>query len=194
VLAAATTALTFWRTRVGIAFALAVPFLPLGNVALGLALLNAAVAAAWLLLHAREPERAPYVVLGALLGPFAGMLPFAYRDARSPLVRGAGAGGAVLLAAAVQSIRHAPIAYGIPESRDPVAVAQSLVHAIPPALALEALGLAVAAVLLPIALRRGRWGLAGWGGATLLVALLPVDPFALAVCVWLTVGSLMRRT
>jgi hypothetical protein len=100
----------------------------------------------------------------------------------------------VLLAAAVQSIRHAPIAYGIPESRDPVAVAQSLVHAIPPALALEALGLAVAAVLLPIALRRGRWGLAGWGGATLLVALLPVDPFALAVCVWLTVGSLMRRT
>ena len=113
VLATGAAALTFFAPRAGVALALAVPLMPLGNIALSLALLYAAVALAWLVLHARDPERAPYVAFGALLGPFAGLLPFAYRDARSPLTRGVGAGVAVLLATAVHAIRHAPVRHGL---------------------------------------------------------------------------------
>ena len=193
-LAGAAAALTFFRPRAGVALALAVPLFPLGNVALALALLYAVVALAWLALHAREPERAPYVALGPLLGPFAGMLPFAYRDARSPLTRGAGAGAAVLLAAAVRAARDGPIGLGLPGSRDPVAAAEALARAIPPSLALETLAFALAAAALPLALARGRWGLTGWGAALLLAVLLPLNPLALVACVWLTCGALMGRT
>ena len=194
VLAAAAAALTFFRPRAGVALALAVPFLPLGNVALALALLYAAVALGWLVLHAREPERTTYAALGPLLGPFAGLLPLAYRDVRSPLTRGIGAGAAVLLAAAVRALRHGPVGLGLPGSRNPVAAAEALARAIPPGLALEAVALALAAAVLPLALRRGRWGLAAWGAALLLVALLPGNGLALVACVWLTFGLLVVRT
>ncbi len=193
-LAAAATALTFLRPRAGITLALAVPVLPLGNVALALALVYAAVAAAWLALYAREPERSPYAALGPLLGPFAGLLPLLYRDARSPLTRGAGAGAAVLLAAPVRALHHGPIQLGLPGSRDPVAAVEALAGAVPPALALEALALALAAALLPPALARGRWGLAGWGAALLAAVLLPVNAVALVACIWLTCGVLAART
>ncbi len=194
ILAAAACALTFFVPRAGVALALAVPLLPLGNVALALALLYAAVAIAWLALHVREPERTPYVALGPLLGPFAGMLPFAYRDVRSPLMRAVGAGAAVLLAAGVRAVRDGPIGLGLPASRDPVAAAGVLARAIPPSLALETLAFALAAAALPLALSRGRWGLAGWGAAVLPALLLPVNPLALLACVWLTCGALAART
>ena len=47
-LALVALAATLLRERVGIAFALAVPFFPLGNISAGLALLYAALAAGWL--------------------------------------------------------------------------------------------------------------------------------------------------
>ena len=194
VLAAAAAALSFFSPRAGVLLALAVPLFPLGNVALALAVLYSAVTLLWLALHAREPERAPYVALGPLLGPFAGMLPFAYRHARSPLTRGAGAGAAVLLAAAVHAARARPIGLGLPGSRDPVTAAEALVQAIPPSLAFETLAVGLAAAALPLALARGRWGLAGWGAALLLAALVPVTPLVLVPCVWLTCGALMGRT
>ncbi len=194
VLAAIVAATTLFAPRAGLVAALAVPMLPLGNVALALAALYGFVAAAWLAAHLREPERAPLVTLGPLLGPFAAFLPLAYRDARSALVRGLGAGGAVLLAAAVAAVRAGPLGLGLAGMRDPVAAAEILVRAVPPSLALEATALGLAAVALPYAARGGRWGIAAWGAATLAVALLPVPFVPLAVAVWLTCGALAVRT
>ena len=70
VLAAAATLL---RERAGIALALAVPVLPLGNISLGLALLYAALAGGWLLVTWREPRAGLLFVLGPLLAPVAAL-------------------------------------------------------------------------------------------------------------------------
>src|SRR5262249_4563596 len=60
-LAAFTAALL--RERAGIGLALAVPVLPLGNISLGLALLYAGLAAAWLLVTWKEPRATLLFVL-----------------------------------------------------------------------------------------------------------------------------------
>ena len=84
--------------------------------------------------------------------------------------------------------------HGLPGSRHPVAAAEALARAVPPSIALEALAFGIAAAVLPLALRRGRWGLAGWGAAMLLTVLLPGSALALVACVWLTCGVLAART
>src|SRR5205085_10973950 len=53
-LALVAAAAAAWRPRLGLAVALAVPVLPLGNISLGLAILYAALAAGWLVLCCRE--------------------------------------------------------------------------------------------------------------------------------------------
>jgi hypothetical protein len=185
--------LTLANRRAGVAFALAVPVLPLGNVALGLAILYALVALAWLVLHTREPERAVYVALGPLLAPVSALalLPLLLRNGRSALTRGATAAAAVLLAAAVHGL---PIAHGLPGSRHPLTAAAVLVRALPHSTLVFALALAAAAAALPEAERRGRWGLALWGAGLLCAALLPVPAAPLVVACWLTVGLLGART
>src|SRR4029077_2156782 len=70
-LAFAAFAVTLLRERVGIALALVVPVLPLGNISLGLALLYATLAAAWLLVTWREPRATLLFVIGPLLAPVA---------------------------------------------------------------------------------------------------------------------------
>jgi Protein kinase domain len=191
-IAALAAGATLVMPRLGVAFALAVPILPLGNVAL--ALLYAAAAVAWLALHVRDPGRTPFVTLGPLLGPFGALLPLAYSGARSPLVRGLGAAVAVLLAEAVRSVRAGPIGLGLPEAREPIAAAGALVRAVPEAVAIEAAALGAAAILLPYAARRGRWGIAFWGAGTMAVCLLPVPFVPVVVAVWLTCGVLATRT
>jgi hypothetical protein len=193
-IAAIAAGTTLVAPRLGIALALAAPILPLGNVALALALLYAAAATAWLALHARDRDRPPLVTLGPLLGPFAPLLPLAYAGVRSPFVRGVGAAVAVLLAETVRAIRAGPIALGLPESRDPLAAAGTLVRALPEPVVLEAAALGIAAVVLPYAVRRGPWGIAVWGAATMAVSLLPVPFLPVAAAVWLTCGVLVTRT
>jgi eukaryotic-like serine/threonine-protein kinase len=125
----AAAALTVAVPRLGLAFALAVAIFPLGNVALGLALLYSAVAsAAWL----------------ALL--------LATDAARRALL----AAAAVVLLAVVQGVRAGPIGLGIPGSRHPLAVAEALLHAAPQALAWQVTLAAFVAAVLPWAARRGR--------------------------------------
>src|SRR5439155_1264216 len=86
-------ALTLGAPRLGLAFALAVPLFPLGNVALGLALLYTALAtAAWLAL---------VLMTGA---------------AR----RGIAAAAGVVLLVVANGVRAGPIGHGIPGSRHPV--------------------------------------------------------------------------
>jgi hypothetical protein len=190
-LAALVAALAFVRPRAGLAAALAVPLLPLGNVALALAVLYAAVALGWFVLHAREPERG----LLAPVGLVPGALPLVYAGARSPLVRGLGAAGAVLFFAAARSIHEAGgIRLPVAGSRAPLTVARDVAAAIPPALAVEAVGLAVAAVVLPWVAPRGRWWIAAWGAATISLAVLPVPALPLLLGAWITVGALWART
>jgi Protein kinase domain len=125
----AAAALTVAAPRLGLAFALAVPIFPLGNVALGLALLYSAVASgAWLaLVLARGAARR------ALLAAVA-----------------------VVLLAVVQGVRAGPIGLGIPGSRHPLAVAEALLEAAPQALAWQVSLAAFVAAVLPWTIRHGR--------------------------------------
>jgi hypothetical protein len=189
-IAAAVAGLAFAHPRAGLAAMLAVPLLPLGNVALALALLYAAVAVAWLALHAREPSRGMLAALGVL----PGFLPFAYRTAPSPVVRFGGTCAAAFAGAAALAVRDGSVGLGLAGSRAPLAAAEAIAQAVPPGLALEAVGLAAAALLLPFATRRGPWGIAVWGAATLTLAALPVPAFPLCLAVWFTCGSLWARS
>ena len=85
----------------GLALALAVPLFPLGNLSLGLALVYAVVAAAWLALFARDPAAGLLPALGPLLAPLARARPGPARRARlrSPVRRAAAAVAALLVAA-----------------------------------------------------------------------------------------------
>jgi hypothetical protein len=209
-LAALTAVLTFFRPRTGVAVALAVPVLPLGNLSLALAVLYGAAATAWLVLNLREPERATFVALGPLLGPLGALavLPLLVRNGRSTLARALQAGVAVLLAALVAGVRGAPLpltgeepplGLGLSGSTDPGAAAHALWSGLAahPALLVEAVAIAAAAALLPRAERHGLWGLAIFGALFLTAALLAAPSVAVLPIVlgcWFTVGTLAART
>jgi serine/threonine-protein kinase len=199
-LAALAAALTLYRERAGLALALAVPFFPLGNISLGLALLYAALAAAWLVVTWREPRTGLLFALGPLLAPIAalGLLPLAATWVRGTMRRALVVALGVLTAALSAGIRHAslplvggaaPHSLGIAGARGPLDVAGSLAHtaAAHPALLIEAAALALVAAALPYAQERGRWGAAGIGAA-MLVLTVAVVPGAAAVplvlCAW----------
>ena len=194
--------LTLTRPRLGLAFALAVPVLPLGNISSGLAILYAIVACAWLVLSWRAPREGLFVACGPLLAPISalGLLPLAAQGVRSLPRRALQVGGAVFLAALVAGFRHAPLPFtsaaapkglGIAGSEDPFAVAAALWRAVAgrPWLLLEACALAVAAVAVPFARERGLWGIAGLGAALIAVTLLPAPSVAavpLVLAAWST--------
>jgi hypothetical protein len=177
-----------------------VPFFPLGNISLGLALLYAALALAWLLVTWREPRTGLLFALGPLLAPIAalGLLPLAATWVRGTLRRALVVALGVLTAALSAGIRHAslplvggtaPRDLGITGARGPLDVAGSLVHtaAAHPALLIEAAALALVAAALPYAQERGRWGAAGIGAAMLVltVALVPgAAAVPLVLCAW----------
>src|SRR5256885_27118 len=107
-LALVACAATLLRERIGIALALAVPVLPLGNISLGLALFYAALAAGWLLVTWREPRATLLFVVGPLLAPIAalGLLPLAAARTRSAPLRALAVAIGVLSAALAAGIRH----------------------------------------------------------------------------------------
>ncbi|MFL5938377.1 MAG: serine/threonine-protein kinase [Gaiellaceae bacterium] len=128
-LGVAAAALTLGAPRFGLAFALAVPIFPLGNVALGLALLYTALAAAaWLALVLTK-------------GP-----------ARRAIVTAAG----VVLLVVAHAVRAGPIGHGITGSRHPLAVAEALLTAAPQSLAWQVPLAALVAAALPWTVRRTR--------------------------------------
>jgi protein kinase-like protein len=195
-------ALAFARPRLGLAFALAVPIFPLGNISSGLAILYAFLACAWLALGWRSPNEGLFLVAGPLLAPIQalGLLPLAAQGVRSPPRRAIQVFAAVLLAALVAGLRHASLPFtgaipprglGIAGSQDPFAVAVALWRALldRPQLLLEALVLAAAAVAMPFARARGLWGIAGLGAGLIAFTLLPVPAAAaapLVVSAWAT--------
>jgi hypothetical protein len=122
-------ALTLGAPRLGLAFALGVPIFPLGNAALGLAVLYTAVAAAaWLAL---------VLTRGA---------------ARRAIVAAAG----VVLLVVAHAVRAQSIGHGITGSRHPLAVAEALLEAAPQSLAWQVPLAALAAAALPWSLRQAR--------------------------------------
>jgi hypothetical protein len=194
--------LALTRPRVGLAFALAVPIFPLGNISSGLALLYAGIAIVWLFLSWRAPREGLFIALGPLLAPIAalGLLPLAAQGVKSLPRRALQVGAAVLLAALVAGLRHTPLPFtsaappkglGIAGSEDPFAVAVALWRALTarPWLLLEALALAAAAIAVPFARERGLWGIAGLGAALIAVTLLPAPSVAavpLVLAAWST--------
>jgi hypothetical protein len=208
-LAALAGAATFLRPRVGLALTLAVPILPLGNIALGLALVYAAVALGVLALSWRDPQSGFLFALGPLLAPLSalGLLPLAAQVTRSAARRAGQVAAAVLCAGVVAGIRGSPLPFdgsaaphelGLARSEDPFAVASVLWSALAsrPALWVEAAALAAAAALVPVAKARGPWAIGALGAAFLAATLLPVPTVAaipLVVAVWATCAVLSLR-
>jgi hypothetical protein len=209
-LAGAGAALGFAWPRAGLAFALATAFFPLANISLGLALLYAVVAIAWLALSWRDARTGLLLAAGPLLAPLAalGLLPLAAQLVRGRVRRGAQVAGAVLLAALVAGIRHTslpfdgsapPLGLGIAGSARPTAVGRALLAQLQahPALAIEAVVLAVAAVALPYIRGRGPWFASAYGAALLAGTVLAAPNAAalpLVAAAWLTAGLVAVKT
>jgi hypothetical protein len=195
-----------FRPRLVLAVALALPVLPLGNVSLGLAVVYAAVAALWLVLCWNEAHWGLLFALGPALAPIAalGPVPLAASTVRTGARRAAQAGVAVLAAALAAGLRHgplplvggrAPLGLGVSGAGDPLDVLGSLGRALAaqPALLGEAGAFAAVALLMPVALARGRWGSAGLGAGMLVLTVLAIpraQAVPLAVAAWLTAAAL----
>jgi hypothetical protein len=207
-LAALAAGAAYLRPRLGLAFALAVPVLPLGNFALGAAVLYGIVAVGLLVVCWREAAYGLLFALGPLLSPLSalGLLPLAGLAVRSPVRRGIQVAGAVLAAGIVAGIRGVPLPFDgasapnlhVAASSDPFTVAGALWTALSdrPALAVETLVLAAVAMLLPHVRARGLWAVAGLGAAFLAAALLVVPAVAaapLVVAVWATCLAISVR-
>jgi hypothetical protein len=181
----------------GLAFALAVPILPLGNASLGLALAYSALAAVWLLLFWRNPRSGLLFLLGPALAPFqaVALVPVLVLGARGALRRAALCAAAVATAATVAGIRGAESldlhATGSPQAALGALGDYAGAH---PALWTTALVLAGAGATAALARSRGLWGVAVWGAAFLAAALIApngaVAPFPLALWAWTAAGLL----
>jgi len=205
-LAGTGAALGFAAPRAGLAFALAAAFFPLANISLGLALVYAALAAGWLALSWRDARTGLLLAVGPLLAPLAGLglVPLAAQAARGGARKAVQAGAAVLLAAVAAGLSGAPLPFaagapplglGIAGSRRPTAVAHELWRqlAAHPVLLGEAVILAVAALALPYARRRGPWAAAAFGAALLAATALTAPAAAalpLVAAGWVTAAAL----
>jgi hypothetical protein len=196
-------ALTLRAPRAGLVLALAAPILPLGNVALGLALLYAAVAFGWLVLSWGDARSGLAFLSGPLLAPLGliALVPLAVQPVKGPVRRGAQAFAAVAAAALVAGLRGADLPFGQGAPELDVAGTESVVdatiaiaRAVPVALVLGAVALAAIAVAIPYA--RTPWRIAGLGAAALAATVLavPTAPaLPLIVAIWLTCLGLGLR-
>jgi serine/threonine-protein kinase len=202
------TALTVFRPRVGLAFTLALPLLPLGNLSIAAAALAACCAIALLAAFWHEPRSGLLFAAGPLLGPIGllGLVPLLFWRVRNPARRALQAALAVLAAGLIAGMEHAPLPFtgarpelglGIAGSAEPGAVFTALVNALGRhhELPVEAAVLAAATVLLPYARQLGRWGVAA--GCTLLLGasllLVPeAHALGLVVCAWAIAAVLLR--
>jgi len=181
-LAAVAATLMLLRERAGLAFALAVPVLPLGNVSAGLAWAYGGLALAWLAFSWKRARTGLFFVAGPLLAPFGllGLLPLGAQRLRGPVARGIQAFTAVLFAGLVAGIHGVDIPFTgaaappleLQGARRPLAAAAQVWHALwaQPTLIFEAFVLAVAAAVLPRLTRRQ---IAPFGVALLAAMLLP---------------------
>lgn len=210
-LAAAAALLALLHTRAGLAIALAVPVLPLGNLSLGLAAVYAAVALAWLALFWSRPADGLLFAAGPLLAPLGALalLPLALERCRGLGRRAAAAVGGVTAAAVTAGLTgnsipltdgNPPGSLGLGGVEQPARAAAILREALldHPALLMQAAVLAAIAALLPIARARGPWWCAGLAAlllGSLLAPELGFDRTTVVVSAWITFAwaSLERR-
>jgi hypothetical protein len=210
-LAVLAAALTLVRPRLGLALALAVPVFPLGNISFGLAVLYAVVAAGWFVVSWGDARWGLLFCSGMVLGPLGllGFAPIVALQARGVLRRALQASAMVLFAGAVAAIRGLPVPFadvsapslGIATSEHPLAVLQAIWGWLMsvPALGLEALILAAAAALIPLAVRGSDLTIALFAGAV-LSATLAAAPASSALplvlsgwAIYLTLTVMSRR-
>jgi hypothetical protein len=204
-LAAVTAALALVRPRLGLALALAVPVFPLGNISFGLAVLYAALAAAWFLVSWGDARWGLLFCTGMVLGPLGllGLLPLVALQARGLVRRALQAAAAVLFAGAVAAIRGLPVPFAdvsapslaVAGSEHPLAVLQAAWQWLlgTPALGIEALILAAAAALIPLAVRGSDLTIAMFSGTVLtatLVAAPTSSALPLVLSGWAIYGAL----
>jgi Protein kinase domain len=191
--------------RAGLAVALAVPVLPLGNLSRGLALAYAALALAWFLAFRRNASAGLLFAAGGILAPLGAvtLLPLAALSARGPIRHALTAAAGLLTGAAVCALtgRALPLTADPPGTsrtlaglEGPLDAADGVLGALAahPVLALAALMIALAAATAGHAVAAGAWGLAFWGSAYLGgVVLLPaavgnpdVRTLAVTIGVW----------
>jgi hypothetical protein len=197
--------------RVGLAAALAVPVLPLGNVSLGLALAYVPLAVAWLVLFARDARSGLLFVAGPVLAllHLLPLLPVVALQARGA-VRQAALALAGVLAAAGAAIaagarlpltgEDAPDTVSLRGTERPAAAFDAVASLLTssPTMLVVALVVVAATLAARPAREHGLWGVAGWGAGfvgALLLAPLAVggEPVAAAWAVpaaWLATGAL----
>ena len=167
--------LAIFDQRLALTFCLAVPILPLGNHSLGLAVAYAAAAAAWLALSWRDPRTGLFLAAGPLLAA-VGLL--AALPVVAMPVKGAARRGFVVLTAVLASAAVAGVSrlsrLGIAESDRPGEAVAALARALERITVVQAVTLALVAVLLPLARGRGAWA------ATGLAAFMIAAPLLLA--------------
>jgi hypothetical protein len=183
-LAALAAVLTFLGPRLGLAFALAVPVLPLGNIALGLAIAYGIAACAWFALFWAVPRTGLLFVAGPLLAPLGalGLVPLAALPARDPGRRAAVAVAAVLSAGVVAALggNHLPLAGGAAPDfslggvTGPLGAASALWSGLTEShgFLLETVALAAAAAVAGTLRHRGPWGGALFGALLVTLTLL----------------------
>ena len=188
-LAALAGVVALWNQRVALAFCLAVPVLPLGNYALGLAVLYAAAALVWLVVSWRNPEAGLFMTLGPLLASIGliAALPVAGLAIAKPWRRGVQVAMAVVAAAAVAGAARLD-RLGIAASDRPGEAASAVVRAFERVTIVQAVVLGLVAVALPFARARGSWAMAALAGffiAGQLLAAPSLAPAPIVLFGWL---------
>jgi hypothetical protein len=194
----------------GLACALLVPILPLGNVSLGLALAYVPVALVWLVLFARDARSSLLFLAGPVLAlvHLLPLAPIVALPARGPVRRaalGLAAVGTALATAVVLGLRLPLTGGAAPDpavggAEKPQAAADGVLAALTsrPTVVVALIVVAAAAATAGLARERGLWGVSGWGAAFLAALLLvpvaaggaPVAAAWAAPAVWLATGAL----
>jgi hypothetical protein len=201
----------FLSPTAGLAVALAVPVLPLGNISLGLAVLYLPLAVGWLLLFARDARSSLLFLAGPLLAllNLLPLVPVVSLGARGLVRRAAlalAAVAATIGTVALVGLRlpltgePAPRPRGVSGAEAPGTALDSLTAALSsrPTIIAAMVILAAAAASAGLARSRGLWGVAAWGSGFLAALLLaplaaggaPVAAVWAAPAVWLAAGAL----
>ena len=212
VLAALAGALALRSPRFGFALALAVPVLPLGNIALGLAGVYAVVAAAWFALFWSRPTDGFLFLAGPALAPVGaiGLLPLVLQRVDNRVRQVATVVMATLAAATFATLAGGLLPFGdkfaslsLAETTRPDVAVGAVASALgtQPGLFLVAAVLAAATLTVPIAKQHGLWGVAFWGsGFAAALLLLPlaagtvVSAPAVLPGIWAAVAWLVAPT
>jgi hypothetical protein len=198
-IAVAAAVAAFFRPRLALAIALGAAVFPLGNEARSAAILFGCLALAWLVLMWRDPRRGLLFVCGPLLAPLGALalVPLVSQAARGPARRALHASAAVLAAAFVAATSGAAVPFARGHSVElHVRPAYSLGHVATalqftltglPFLVLASFLSGAAAIALPYARARSRFGFAAVGltvSVAFVAAGAPLGFSPLVLTVW----------